>query len=85
MTFAAILSPRVTQVTLKHAPTSYSDIAESEKYRWPLSALVPGVLRSFDLPDCYRALQVKRLRQLEPWDAGGGRDAAEGVGMSLLR
>jgi cephalosporin-C deacetylase-like acetyl esterase len=70
-TFAAVLSPRVTQVTLKHALTSYSDVAESEDYRWPLSALLPGVLRRFDLPDCYRALESKRLRQIEPKGAGG--------------
>jgi dienelactone hydrolase len=72
VTFAALLSPRVTQVTLKHALTSYGDVARSEEYGWPLSALVPGVLRRFDLPDCYRALQARRLRQVEPWDGMGG-------------
>lgn len=68
-TFAALLSADVKQVTLKHALTSYSDVAETEDYRWPLSALLPGVLRKFDLPDCYRALAAKQLRQIEPWSA----------------
>lgn len=68
-TFAATLHPSVTQVTLKNALTSFSAIAESENYEWPLSALVPGVLRRFDLPDCYRELAKKRLRQFEPWGA----------------
>jgi dienelactone hydrolase len=68
-TFAAVLSERVKQVTLKNALTSYSDIAESERYAWPLSCLLPGVLKEFDLPDCYRALEVKKLRQIEPWGA----------------
>ena len=68
-TFAALLSPDVKQVTLKHALTSYSDLAETEDYGWPLSALLPGVLRTFDLPDCYRALAAKQLRQIEPWSA----------------
>lgn len=72
-TFAALLSPSVTQVTLKNALTSYADIAESETYAWPLSCLLPGVLRHFDLPDCYRALEGKRLRQIDPW----GANAAE--------
>ena len=45
------------------------DIAETENYRWPLSTLLPGVLPEFDLPDCYRALEAKNLRQLEPWGA----------------
>jgi hypothetical protein len=71
-TFAAVLSADVKQVTLKHALTSYSDLAESEDYRWPLSTLVPGVLRTFDLPDCYRALEAKQLKQIAPWNAMAG-------------
>jgi dienelactone hydrolase len=67
--FAAVLSDTVEQVTLKNALTSYADIAESRTYAWPLSSLVPDVLKSFDLPDCYRALNKKKLRQIEPWDA----------------
>ena len=68
-TFAALLSPRVQQVTLKHALTSYADVAEAETYRWPLATLLPNVLAHFDLPDCYAALQSKMLRQVEPWGA----------------
>jgi dienelactone hydrolase len=71
-TFAALLSDGVKQVTLKNALTSYSDVAESEDYRWPLSSFVAGVLEKFDLPDCYRALAPKRLQQIEPWDALAG-------------
>jgi dienelactone hydrolase/pimeloyl-ACP methyl ester carboxylesterase len=66
-TFAAVLSDRVTQVTLKNALTSYAEIAESRNYNWPLSALVPNILETFDLPDCYRALKPKRLRRIDPW------------------
>jgi cephalosporin-C deacetylase-like acetyl esterase len=68
-TFAALLSPEVKQVTLKNALKSYSEIAETEGYNWPLATLLPGVLRVFDLPDCYRALDAKQLRQVEPWGA----------------
>jgi dienelactone hydrolase len=68
-TFAAVLSPHVTQVTFKHALTSYADIAESERYRWPLSSFVPGILAKCDLPECYRALEAKNLTQIEPWGA----------------
>ena len=68
-TFAALLADEVKQVTLKNALTSYSAVAEAEEYRWPLSSFVPGVLEKFDLPDCYRALAAKQLRQIEPWDA----------------
>ncbi|MBK9166325.1 MAG: acetylxylan esterase [Bryobacterales bacterium] len=67
--FAALLSPMVRQVTLKNALTSYSEVAESEEYGWRLSSLVPGVLESFDLPDVYRELESKQLRQAEPLGA----------------
>jgi dienelactone hydrolase len=69
-TFAAVLSDAVKQVTLKHALTSYSDVATSELYGWPLSSFVPGVLARFDLPECYRALEAKKLRQIEPRGPG---------------
>ncbi|MEQ2005300.1 MAG: acetylxylan esterase [Limisphaerales bacterium] len=71
-TFAAVISDGVTQVTLKNALTSYDDIAQNEAYRWPLSCLLPGVLKVFDLPDCYRALAAKQLRQIEPWGPMAG-------------
>ncbi|MBN1805424.1 MAG: prolyl oligopeptidase family serine peptidase [Sedimentisphaerales bacterium] len=69
--FAAVLSDHVTQVTLKNALTSYSDIAESDTYAWPLSSLVPDILESFDLPDCYRILKNKKLKQIDPWGPDG--------------
>ncbi len=68
-TFAALMSDQVTQVTLQHALQSYACVAESQHYRWPLATLLPNVLAHFDLPDCYRALEAKQLRQLEPWGA----------------
>lgn len=74
-TFAAVLSDEVKQVTLKNALTSYSDIAESKTYEWPLSTLVPNILRSFDLPDCYEALGNKKLKQIDPWGANGPETA----------
>ncbi len=70
-TFAAVLADRVTRVTLKNALTNYADVAQSETYSWPLSAFVPGVLASFDLADCYKALATKKLEQIEPWGPHG--------------
>ena len=69
-TFAAVLAEPVTQVTLKNALTSYSDIAGTEYYDWPLSCFVPQVLHYFDLPDCYALLEKeKNLKQVETWGA----------------
>jgi dienelactone hydrolase len=70
-TFAAVVSGRVTRVTLKNALTSFDDVARAETYAWPLSSFVPDVLRTFDLPDCYRELKEKNLKQIEPWGANG--------------
>lgn len=65
-TFAAVLHASVRKVTLRHALRSYTDIVETEAYRWPLSAFVPAALTRFDLPDCYRELEAKSLRQVDP-------------------
>ena len=64
-TFAALLSEHVKQVTLKGGLTSYADVAETEHYDWPLSCLLPDVLKGFDLPDCYAALKSKDLRWVD--------------------
>jgi dienelactone hydrolase/pimeloyl-ACP methyl ester carboxylesterase len=71
-TFAAVLHDNVAQVTLKNALESYAAVAESEVYDWPLATLLPNVLEHFDLPDCYRALQAKDLRQVAPWGPRAG-------------
>jgi pimeloyl-ACP methyl ester carboxylesterase len=64
--FAGVLHDRATQVTLKQGLTSYSQVAESEAYNWPLSTLPPNILARFDLPDCYRELtKNKKLRQID--------------------
>jgi pimeloyl-ACP methyl ester carboxylesterase len=66
-TFAAVLSDRVARVTLKNALTSYAEVAMAETYSWPLSSFVPSVLMYFDLPDCYQAIEAKKLKQIDPW------------------
>ena len=70
-TFAAVLHDNVKQVTLKHGLTSFQTVAENDDYQWPLPALVPGILKTFDLPDWYRELAKKNLKQIDPVGAGG--------------
>ena len=53
-----MLSKAVVQVTIKQAPESYAAIAKSEDYNWPLSSFAPGILKQFDLTDCYRELSA---------------------------
>jgi dienelactone hydrolase len=66
-TLAATIDPAVKQVTLQHALTSFDELARAEEYDWPLSSMIPDVLKQFDLPDCYRALEAKGLKQIDPW------------------
>ncbi len=70
--FAALLSSAVKQVTLKHALRSFSELAQVEDYHWPFAALLPDVLKRFDLPDIYRELQAKQINNIEPWGATEG-------------
>lgn len=69
---AAVLSSDVKQVTLKHALTSFHDIATHDDYQWPYAVMLPQVLAQFDLPDCYAELKSRSLRNLEPWTAADG-------------
>ncbi len=73
--FAALLSDKVKQVTLKNALTSYADLVAEEDQKWPYAAMVPDALKRFDLPDVYAALSAKGLKNLEPWDSKEGMKA----------
>jgi len=66
--FAAVLDSRVKKLTLLNALTSYAELAETEHQEWPLSCLLPGALKKFDLPDCIQALG-KRVEIIQPWNA----------------
>ena len=66
---AALLDERIQRVTLIHPPNSYSEMAETPMQSWPLSAMFPGVLQRFDLPDVYRELEKKGLRLIDPSNA----------------
>jgi hypothetical protein len=70
--FAALLSPAVKQVTLKHALTSFHELAIHEDQQWPYATMLREVLAKFDLPECYAQLATKSLRQIEPWGAADG-------------
>ncbi|MCB1077540.1 MAG: hypothetical protein KDM64_06895, partial [Verrucomicrobiae bacterium] len=57
---AALLDDRVKTVTLKGKLESWHSVATEEHYQWPLSHMIFGVLRDWDLPDVWMALG-KRL------------------------
>jgi len=80
---AAVLDQRIRQVTLIHAPASFSALAEAPMQSWPFSAMLPGVLEAFDLPDVYRELAAStELRLLDPWAAKMAEEQPPGRGQS---
>ncbi|MGV3659955.1 MAG: alpha/beta hydrolase family protein [Prosthecobacter sp.] len=70
--FAAVLTPAIRQVTLKHALTSFHELAIHDDQQWPNAFMLPHVLKHFDLPDCYAELQTRQLSLIEPWGAADG-------------
>ncbi len=56
---AAFLHDKVTKVSLADRPESWHSIATSEHYEFPLSHMIFGVLRSWDLPDVWSAIESK--------------------------
>ena len=69
---AAVVCQEVKQITLKHALTSFQELAVHEDQQWPHAVMLPQVLAHFDLPDCYAALQTRQLQLIEPWGAAEG-------------
>ncbi len=70
--FAALLSAEVSQLTLKNALSSFTDIAISADYKWPCATMPRDVLRHFDIPDVIAALSDKKTRLIDPWSAADG-------------
>ncbi len=68
--FAAVIHPVVGRVTLHNALLSYHELTQDDRYAWPLSAMVFGILRHFDLSDCLRELAATRqLTLVNPWNS----------------
>ncbi len=56
--FAALLDDRVKKVTLEDKLESWHTVATDELYEWPLSHMIFGVLRKWDLPDVWEAIET---------------------------
>ena len=56
---AALLYPRLTEVVLRDAPTSYRSILENPTTKDTYSWLLPGVLHYYDLPDLRLVLNMR--------------------------
>jgi len=67
-TFVAMLNPTIAHVTLYDAPKSFREWFDTAICDWPVASVPRGVLKSFDLPDLYKALG-DRLTIASNWDA----------------
>ena len=47
---AVALDPKIQSVTLIENLDSFESLTKNPRYQWPFSAMIPGVLRYFDLP-----------------------------------
>jgi len=66
--FAGCIDRGVSQV-IEHRPlTSLSSLCWHREYAWPVSMIVPGLLRRLDLDDVRRTLAGRGLRILDPRD-----------------
>ena len=58
---AAALEPKVVALTIEGAILSWSDVVRTPLSRDQLTSVVPGVLRSYDLPDLAASLAPRSL------------------------
>lgn len=56
---AAFLDERVKKVTLHETLESWHSLAVEEHYQWPLSHMIFGVLKTWDLPQVWAALKPR--------------------------
>lgn len=65
---AAAITSIPQSVTLVNYLPSYHILTQDERYQWPFSAMIPGILRHFDLPEIYKYIETRTvLRLVDPW------------------
>ncbi|HYE99939.1 MAG TPA: acetylxylan esterase [Planctomycetota bacterium] len=77
---AAVVDPRIAELTLEGGLLSYTEAARTPQSDLPASGVVPGVLQAYDLPDLLAAVAPRPLTLRRPVDARGQpatRDAVE--------
>lgn len=67
--FTAAVDPEISGAAVEGIPVSYAEIATADLYNQPLSLMLPGVLKDFDLPDVFASLAPRPLLVLNPENA----------------
>jgi hypothetical protein len=68
---AAVLDPRISQVTVDHTLRSYRLALDAPLHRNLPAIAIPGVLRHYDLPDLVAAIAPRPVTITHPVDALG--------------
>jgi cephalosporin-C deacetylase-like acetyl esterase len=68
---AAVLDPRIRRLTLEEMVVSWTAVAKTAITHDQLSNVVPGALKSYDLPDLAAALAPRPLTIVAPRDPAG--------------
>ncbi|MBN1446149.1 MAG: prolyl oligopeptidase family serine peptidase [Candidatus Omnitrophica bacterium] len=64
--FAALLDKNIKKTVLKNAPLSFYEWTQNPVVLWPDANFPRGILKTFDIPDCIKALG-KKIEVTEPW------------------
>jgi hypothetical protein len=67
--FTAAIDPDIAGAAVVRIPVSYAEIAAAHLYNQPISLMLPGVLKEFDLTDVLTSLAPRPLLVLNPEDA----------------
>lgn len=76
---AAVLEPRITQVTTEKGLISWANVVHTPLSHQQLANVVPGALKYYDLPDLARLIGSRSLTIRQPVDAVG-QPAAKATG-----
>lgn len=68
---ATVLDERIGKVTLERSLISYRSVVDASVHRGVTEAVIPGVLRHYDLDDLMIALGPRQVTVVEPIDAAG--------------
>ncbi len=81
--FTAALDPGISSLAVEDLPVSYEEIAAAHLYDQPVSLMLPGVLRDFDLQDVLASLAPRPSLVLNPENAMGRKMDRDQAGKIL--
>lgn len=70
---AAAIDPRLRKVTLERVLVSYQSIIDNKIHRNVFEDVIPGVLKTYDLPDLARIMAPRELKIVDPVNPVGQR------------